>query len=57
MSASYIDLYIETDNEGRVKTKLYHKCDYRKYTSNFPYGVGMSLDVIVSPKKKDTINI
>jgi hypothetical protein len=32
MSASYLDLYLEIDSEGRLRTKLYDKRDY----FNFP---------------------
>ena len=31
-SASYLDLHLEIDSEGRLKTKLYDKRDYL----NFP---------------------
>jgi hypothetical protein len=27
MSASYLDLHLEIDNGGRLKTKLYENCD------------------------------
>ena len=27
-SASYLDLHLEINNRGRLKTKLYDKCDY-----------------------------
>jgi hypothetical protein len=26
-SAYYLDLHLEIENGGRLKTKLYHKCD------------------------------
>jgi len=36
-SASYLDLHLEIDNGGRLKTKLYDKRDYLTFpTVNFP---------------------
>ena len=37
-SASYIDLYLDIDNEGRLKTKLYDKRDDFSFPIvNFPF--------------------
>jgi hypothetical protein len=36
-SASYLDLHLEIDNEGRLRTKLYDKRDYFNFPIvNFP---------------------
>ena len=37
-SISYLDLHLEIDNEGRLRTKLYDKRDYLKIPNvNFPF--------------------
>jgi hypothetical protein len=58
MSASYLDIHLEIDNEGRLRTKLYDKRhDFNFPIVNFPficsnipaapaYGVHISVDTI-----------
>jgi hypothetical protein len=37
-SGSYLDLHLEIDNEGRLRTKLYDKSDDINFTIvNFPF--------------------
>jgi hypothetical protein len=37
-SASYLDLHLEIDSEGRLRTKLYDKRDYFNFSIvNFPF--------------------
>jgi hypothetical protein len=37
-TASYLDLHLEFDSEGRLRTKLYHKRDYFNFPIvNFPF--------------------
>ena len=37
-SASYLDLHLEIDSEGRLRTKLYDKRDYFNFPIvNFPF--------------------
>jgi hypothetical protein len=37
-SASYLDIHLEIDSEGRIRTKLYDKSDYFNLPIvNFPY--------------------
>ena len=38
LSASYLDLHLEIDSEGRLRTKLYHKRDdFKFHIVNFPF--------------------
>jgi hypothetical protein len=38
MSASYLDLHLEIDSEGRLRTKLYDKRDdFNFFIVNFPF--------------------
>ena len=46
-SASYLDLHLEMDNEGRLKTKLYDKRDdYSFPIVNFPF---LSINIPAAP--------
>ena len=47
MSASYLDLHFEIDNEGRLNTKLYDKRDGFTFPIvNFPF---ISSNILASP--------
>jgi hypothetical protein len=47
MSASYLDLHLEIDNGGRLKTKLYDKRDdFNIPIVNFPF---LSYNITASP--------
>jgi len=38
MSASYLDIHLEIDNEGQLRTKHYDKRDYFNFSIvNFPF--------------------
>ena len=68
-SASYIDLHLEIDSEGRLKTKLYYKRDDFNFPIvNFPficsnistahsYGVYLSVDTIFQSHHFESLTV